>query len=65
MARFSHSIVAVKEVDAYQDEQACRRVHIFFQSTPSCKISTVNTLRDCKIDVSKRGGGLGSIRGSR
>ena len=43
VARFMHPIVAVKNTDKYN------RVHISFQSTSSCNISTVNALNSCTL----------------
>ena len=52
-ARFTHPIVAVNNCDGYQ------RVHVFFQSTSSTNITTVNCLNECSlfVEIHERGKG--------
>ena len=57
-ARFVHPVVLVKEVAAVPYKKAYRRVHVSFQSTSSCNISTVNALKECNLDVAKRERGV-------
>ena len=59
VARFFQPIVAVKEVQATDEHEEYRRVHVSFQSTSSCNISTVNALSQCQLSVSKRERGVG------
>ena len=54
VARFFQLVVAVKEVEATNEHGEYRRVHVSFQSTSSCNISTVNALSKCELSVSKR-----------
>ena len=55
IARFFHPVVAVKTVEATDEtHESYRRVHVSFQSTSSCNISTVNALSECSLTVAKR-----------
>ena len=58
MARLFNPVVAVKDVIAHEEKKAYRQVHVLFQSTSSCNISTVNALPGCKVDVAKRERGV-------
>ena len=49
VARFFQPIVAVKDHEATEDHCAYMRVHVSFQSTSSCNISTVNALSKCNL----------------
>jgi len=53
VARFAQPIVAVKKTDSYE------RVHVSFQSTSSCNISTVNALNEVYnfVELRERGRG--------
>ena len=60
VARFHKPIVAVKGVEATEDgKKAYQRVHVSFQSTSSCNISTVNALNGCQLQVQRRERGRG------
>ena len=50
VARFMEPIVAVKE-EVSLEGTPYERVHVSFQSTSSCNISTVNSLNSCKAFV--------------
>ena len=54
VARVLQPIVAVKEVEATDKYKEYRRVHVSFQSTSSCNISTINALSNCELSISKR-----------
>ena len=59
VARFFQPIVAVKDHEATEEDHcAYRRVHVSFQSTSSCNISTVNALSKCNLAVHKRERGV-------
>ena len=58
VARFHQPVVAVKLVKAANGNNMYRRVHVSFQSTSSCNISTVNALSSCKLQVEKRERGV-------
>ncbi len=58
VARFCHPIIAVKEVKG-KDGINYERIHVSFQSTSSCNISTVNALNDVfnYVEIRERGRG--------
>ena len=58
-ARFNPPIVAVKTVAANGDKKKYTRVHVSFQSTSSCNISTVNALNDVKLYIKEKTHGKG------
>ena len=60
VARFFQPVVAVKEVSATEEHEGYRRVHVSFQSTSSCNISTVNALSKCELSVTKKERGVGA-----
>ena len=62
VARFHEPIVAVQRVEATDTTSAFERVHISFQSTSSCNISTVNALNTCKQYVRRRERGKGACK---
>ena len=66
VARFNNPIVAVKKVEANETEghAAYERVHVSFQSTGSCNISTVNDFDSVHayVKLKKRGRGMNKRR---
>ncbi len=58
VARFFQPVVAVKNVPATNMTEAYRRVHVSFQLTSFCNISTVNALHQCNLTVAKRERGI-------
>ena len=61
VARFEHPVVAVKHVNNPPDsgKSSYSLVHVSFQSTGSCNISTVNSLSEVQLYVSERERGRG------
>lgn len=58
IARFAQPIIAVKDVE--KDGKKYQRVHVSFQSTSSCNISTVNALNEVYnfVELRERGKGI-------
>ena len=59
-ARFVHPVVATKKYCT--NGTHFERVHVSFQSTSSCNITTVNSLNDCRFYVRKKERGRGENR---
>ena len=59
-ARMLQPIVAVKEVAASGEDKEYRRVHVSFQSTGACNISTVNALDTVKLFDHQKSRGRGA-----
>ncbi len=59
-ADFLQPIVAVKEVAASGEDKEYRRVHVSFQSTGACNISTVNALDTVKLFDHQKSRGRGA-----
>jgi hypothetical protein len=59
IARFAQPIIAVKDVST-KNGYSYQRIHISFQSTSSCNISTVNALNDVYnfVELRERGKGV-------
>ena len=64
VARFFQPVVAIKDVEQKNGKSAYRKMHVSFQSTSSCNISTVNALNTCELDVQKKVEDLIRIRES-
>ena len=53
-ARFFPPVVTVKTVKFKNSMNKYTKVHVSFQSTSLCNLSTVNALNECKLPVHKR-----------
>ena len=60
VARFTKPIVAVKDEET--NGKKYQRVHVSFQSTSSCNITSVNALNECDVFVELRERGRGSSK---
>ena len=58
VARFYEPVVAVKKMNGANDIEY-ERVHVSFQSTSSCNISTVNALSSCSFFTREKERGVG------
>ena len=58
VALFLQPVVAVKLYPAVDGKNKYRRVHVSFQSTSSCNISTVNALSSCNLQAEMRERGV-------
>ena len=54
VAKFVHPVVVVKEDIVVPCRKAYRRVCVSLQSTSACNILTINALKSCNLDVSKK-----------
>jgi hypothetical protein len=61
-ARFNQRITMVKTVKAGRDHPKFERVHVTFQSTSSCNLSTVNALQTNRLFVAQRERGRGEYK---
>ena len=62
VARFHQPICAVKTVMPEGDKEGYERVHVSFQSTSSCNLSTVNALNECSMFIRKKERGRGASK---
>jgi hypothetical protein len=61
-ARFHQPIVAVQNVAPDGENEGYQRIHVSFQSTSSCNLSTVNALNECSMFIRKKERGRGASK---
>jgi hypothetical protein len=61
-ARFHQPIVAVQNIMPEGESKGYQRIHVSFQSTSSCNLSTVNALNECSMFVRKKERGRGASK---
>jgi len=61
-ARFNEPITMVKTTAARGDKKVYQGIHVSFQSTSSCNISTVNALTSSKLTLRRKERGHGEYK---